>query len=323
MTRIYIITIYLAASTAVIHAQLDLLTIRESESLVEHVPAVADGIAQGGCPTLSPTYGDQDRLGVQVRFACGAKAGQLLSNYVVNRRTGALTSGLDEDLSHIVPETAAFAAALVARAIQRKLSPAESTCLALEAARGIPGWEGKAASITVEPFGKPTMRNREFTARRRSSDPPIECGRMLNVDTAQVRVRDDETGRYLMSAGLGSLVEKMIMLREPIGLSELDVIDIVGQLPSLTAKLLPGCLLSTGGVFRSDERQVGLLCGGSLTQVTSAVSVNIFSGRLKDLESGHYLASAEAAESSRLHLHQAEQRRSDLQRDVDALCAVK
>src|SRR5437870_4678027 len=72
-------------------AQLDLLTFREAESLVERVPTVIAAREQGACPLLSGYYeSEPEEVSFQVRSGCGDTGGQLIENYTVNRRTGAV-----------------------------------------------------------------------------------------------------------------------------------------------------------------------------------------------------------------------------------------
>ena len=72
-------------------AQLDLLTLREAESLVELIPDVVSAQKKGECPDLSPMYEERAQQSFQVRRECGPEAGTLIFHYTVNRRDGNVT----------------------------------------------------------------------------------------------------------------------------------------------------------------------------------------------------------------------------------------
>lgn len=88
-------------------AQLDLLTLREALSLVERVPEVSEAQKKRECPSASggSTLAGPDDAGIQVRRECGPNGGQLINNYLVNRRTGAVTVGLEKIRRHRRPWT--------------------------------------------------------------------------------------------------------------------------------------------------------------------------------------------------------------------------
>ena len=73
---------------ACIKAQIDILTVREAESVVERVPDVVAATNKGECPLLSATYAGDEQVDFQVRRSCGSNIGTLINNYTVNRRTG-------------------------------------------------------------------------------------------------------------------------------------------------------------------------------------------------------------------------------------------
>jgi hypothetical protein len=71
-------------------AQVDLLTLREVEMIVARVPEVSRARKAGSCPQLSSTFSGVEGLDFQVRLNCGPNSGELLNNYTISRRTGAI-----------------------------------------------------------------------------------------------------------------------------------------------------------------------------------------------------------------------------------------
>jgi hypothetical protein len=319
MTKSLALVLFAVLWAGCLQAQLDLLTVRESESIVERIPAVAASTRKGECPSLSVSYWGADQFAIQVRRQCGPTGGQLIQNYTVNRRTGAVTLWGDDPLPVADRAGEAFARQLVLRAQERTLSTGEARCLALEAAKGLPGWDEAGGSISVEQNGKAEHDRAQFYDRLRSSIRRAQIGHNLSVDLATARVRDDETGLDVMSEGLGSLTAKMFALREPLLLTDEDAVSIALQVPAVVAQLRDGCTLSAGGAFRSDQAQVGLACGGHYTAGTT-VAVNLETGRTSDANTGKALESAESARLAQQLLERIKRRRAELRKEVDAHC---
>ncbi len=122
--------------------QLDILTVREAQKIVASIPDVAAARQAGKCPQLSSAYSGADRLDFQVRLNCGSSAGQLLNNYSVNRRTGAVRLWGDDPLPVADRAGEGLAANLIDQARARVLSNQEAACVALTAAKSLPDWEG-------------------------------------------------------------------------------------------------------------------------------------------------------------------------------------
>lgn len=304
----------------VLEAQLDLLTLREAESLVERIPEVVAAEKSGGCPSASPGYWSAEELAFQVRFSCGPNSGMLLNDYNVDRRTGEVTLFGDDPRPVASPEGKALADRLVRQARARALSGAEAGCLAREAANGVPGWKDAKASITVKPFPVPLKVPGAlyFMAGRSDTDRPIESGRMLTVDLSTARVRNDYTGQDIISEGLGRLASKIVALRAPRLLSDEDALSIALLIPSVAARLKPGCLLKNGGVSRSREAIIGLECEGR--DVGQAISVDLLTGQAKEANSGKILESSKAKEAARSLLDKFDEQQSQLRKEVDAAC---
>ncbi len=320
MTRNFALLLCGALWAGPLHAQLDLLTLREAESLVELVPAVVAAQRGGDCPQLSASYWTDDELWIQARSSCGSTGGMLIGNYLVNRRTGAATTTGDLRVPVDTPEGSGFARQLIGQARGRVLSAKESACLALEAARSFPGWGGTDAHVSVEPFGGASLGEMRFTALRRSTARPVQSGRVLSVNPAAPRVRDDETGLDVMSGEVGSLISKLVAERAPLLFTDEDAISIAMLVPRVAAQVRAGCRLSAGGAERSSQALVGLSCGGKLLGDPAMIAVDLQSGRVTDAGTGNVLESPEAARLARQLLGNLERRRFELRKEVDGVC---
>jgi hypothetical protein len=302
-------------------AQLDLLTLREAESIVERVPAVVDAKKAAACPQLSATFQD-DHIWFQVRSSCGPTGGMLIGNYDLNRRTGDVALWGDNPLPVADAAGKDLASRLARQAQGRILSASEAKCLALEAARALPGWSGTGSSVTVKPFGKIEHGAMRFTAQHSSPPHPATSGRMLTVNLATVRVRDDEVGRDVMSESLGLLTSKIVDLRTPLWLSDEDAISIALIIPSVVSRIRDGCKLSTGGAFRSNQALVGLSCEGQSGDAPT-VAINLQTGVATDADTEKVLESPEAARLARQLLDEKQRRRSELQEEISTSCRLQ
>jgi len=304
---------------ACLKAQLDQLTLREAESIVERVPRVAEAQKKGECPQSSAAYPGGHEVAFQVRGSCGPASGMLIDTYTVNRRTGVVTVGEDPPQPVANQAGEIYAAQLISQTQGRILKLSEARCLALAAARNLPGWSGADGRISVEPFYKPAARETTFTAERLSSARPAQSGRMLTVNLADARVRDDETGLYVASGELGALTAKLLELRAPVSLTDEDAISIALLIPSIATQLGNGCTVAAGGAFRSQQALVGLVCKAP-NKETLTVAINVRTGEPTDPDTGMRLESADAARLASLLLDKLALSRAELRREVDVLC---
>jgi hypothetical protein len=332
--------LFLGLLAGCLQAQLNLLTLRESESLVEQVPDVAAAQKKGECPSLSTTYEgvEGEDVTFQVRRECGPASGQLVYNYTVNRRTGDVTL-LGDNPQHVLnPAGKEYADNLIRQARQRTLSVREGQCVALEAAKALPGWSAPDAIVSVnqlseattpsfgsalEKLGLPALPPaKSFTASRTSSIRPTETGRTLTVDLSTALVRDDETGMYIRSAGLGTLTSKMIALRAPLWLTDEDAVSIALLIPRVHQSLRNGCRAEGGGAFQATRTLVGVSCPASGSLRASVVSIDLETGRIADPDSGKVLESPEAAHLASQLLANKQNDRSELKRELQATCYI-
>lgn len=324
MTKKFLLLLLALPGSGCLQAQLNLLTLRESVSIVERIPDVIAAQKKGECPNFEPAYDTPEDLAFQVRSTCGSYSGAQLGHYTVNRFTGEVVLWGDNPEAVSDAEGRAFAKRLVAQARQRILSADEARCLALEAARGLPGWAETDALVSVKPFGKANKIDgtKSFVASRSSSVRATESGRMLTVNLATAMVRDDETGLSMMSRALGAVISKVLELRAPPSLTDEDAIAIALLVPSFGTQLQHDCTVYGGGAFRSDQALVAVSCKGN-TVAGASVSVNLKTGAVLDLRTGRPVAASEVARAARERLEQIQNRKVELQIEVEAVCRPK
>jgi hypothetical protein len=316
--------VFLALGAECLHAQLNFLTVREAASIVERVPDVAEAQKKGECPSISGgvDLAGHDEMGFQVRRQCGPYAGQLIDNYMVDRRTGKVAEGMEDLANRKSALTAAgrvYAHDLVLEAQQRILSANEGRCLALEAARALPDWSAPDAIVSVEQVDG-ILAEMFFTATRSSKTRPTETVRTLAVDLSTATVRDDETGLNIASGGLGGLASKMIELRAPVWLTDEDAAAIALLIPHMQEALQVGCKAYTGGVFHPREAVIGISCPGPPTPKATYATVNLQSGDVTNTDTGKSIPTPESAHLASDLLSSKSKRRNELQKELEAAC---
>lgn len=301
-------------------AQLNLLTPREAVQVVGLIPEVAEARKQGLCPRFSVNYGDVlDRFSVQVRHGCGPYAGQWINTYEVDLRTGAIFQ-LESKQAIKNPEGNALAKTLLRQAIARVLSADEARCLALEAAKSLPGWAGPGHDVSVEPFGEFSLR---FRARLRTQEPPMLASRLLTVDRSTALVHDDQTGIEIVSASLASLVSRMLTLHLPSLLSEADAVEIAQQIPEVRAQALKPCsVFSIGGPLSWEDVYVAVQshCEGAPDASSILVAVNPETGAVTDPNTQKLLGSPAAARVAHERLDELEREKSTIRKYLNEAC---
>jgi hypothetical protein len=303
------------------NGQMDLLTLRESEAIVERVPEVAAAREAGECPTLAPDFAPSDRYSLQVRRACEPASGQMIDSYSVDRRSGAVNAEGDGRQIRD-PRVEALARELVGEARARILSLGEARCLALEAARAVPGWREDGSSLSLSalrtvqvPFA---ANSAAFVAEHTSASRLVGTNRLLIVDRSSVQVLDFESSTTLASEGLGELAADLRALRAPVWLTEEDAARVGLQVPEVAARVGPGCRLVAAGVYSSDRVQAIAKCDGGWRG--EGAEVDLATGDVTDLRTGRVLTSSESGRLARQILQGRNEQHSGLEIKLGAMC---
>jgi hypothetical protein len=285
------------------------------------IPAVAEARKQGFCPRFSAGYGDTvDKLGVQVRYGCGPYAGQWISSYGIDLRTGAVFELESKDPIKS-PEGDALAASLLKHAGGRVLSSNECRCLALEAAKSLPGWGGPGHDVSVEETGAFGSR---YVARLRAQDPQMNTERFLSIDRSAARVHDDKTGVDVVSPSLASLEAMMLSLHLPLLLSDADAVQIVREIPEVRGEASKPCpVFSVGGPLSWEDILIGVRshCEGAPDTGSSiVVGVNPETGAVTDQENQKHLESPAAMHVATERLEDRRNEKITIREKLNAAC---
>jgi hypothetical protein len=314
--RVGLLTLFATASAA----QLNLLSPREAIRIIRMIPEVAEAQKAGSCPRFEAGYGDSvDRLGVQVRNGCGPYAGQLVNRYEIDLSTGAV---FQQETSAPIrnPEGEMLATSMLKDARARLLSGQEARCLALEAAKSLPGWSGQGSDVSVERFGAFSSR---FRARLRMQDPSMITERFLTVDRSTGHVRDEETGMEVLAPSLTTLVSKMLSLHLPSLLSEMDALDIARQIPEVKAQASKPCsVFHVGGSLSWEVIYIAVQshCEGALDSTELLVAVNPQTGDVADPNGRGLSRSAAAVRAAHERLDALESERVAIRKFLTAAC---
>jgi hypothetical protein len=312
-------------------AQLNVLTLREAESLIEVVPDVVASRQREECPNISPGYTEGIELDFHVRTTCGTGSGMLIGAYTVNRLTGAVRTWGDNSQSVADNQGSVIAAQLVKGARERILSASEAQCMAFTAASALPGWSTGGGVVSVKRFSTPATPSAKtearegimhFMARRASSSRPVESGRMLTVYLNEARVRDEETGVDVISASVGDLGAKLLELRAPIQLNDEEAASIALADPRVVTNLNEECRLDVGGAFYAQDALMGVSCKNRSIR-ESIVLVNLETGTVTDPDTGKSLDTADTQRIALQLLSDMRRRRTELKKSLETICRAQ
>lgn len=318
---------YLCLAAANSIAQMNVLTTREAERILDLVPAIAESNARGRCPSYDVFDESPIWLSIQVREACPSPgfASNLLGNYVINRTTGAVAQGLDADSLGpriSTPEITSRTNDLVGRARARVLNAKEGECLALEAARSEIGVSEPAGIFSASKLTEARGEFR-FSVEHRIPKTPAAAVRLFTIRSDTAGVRDNITGDQVLSPGLALLTSRIVSARESSDLSVDDALTIALRVPSLAGSVANGCSeLVSSGDGTSDEIYISLRtwCPGARNDMTSTIAgVNVQSGRVTDPKNHKSLDSPESENIARQIL---KRRQEKLDQDKSAVAAV-
>jgi len=316
-TKATILVILLCLAAANSKAQLNILTAREAERILDRVPAVEESRARGGCPSYSIADAVATNFSIQVREAClpAGFASNLLDNYVISRKTGAVAEGLDAESVGpriVTPEIDSLMSDLIRRARERALTAKEAECLVLEAARSTSSESAGSLSATKL---RETRAEWRFSVERRIPNAPGVAVKFFSVRADTARVRDDSTGEPMISPGLALLTSRILSIREQSGLSVDDALAVALKVPALARSVANGCSeLVSSGDGTSDEMYIGLRssCAGAPKTIRVVAAVNRSSGHVTDPKTHKSL---DAPESDKIAREILERQRERLDRD--------
>lgn len=306
-------------------AQFDLLTPVEASRIVERIPPVIEQARKLRCPVITnvslsdpqqPTIFD-----VEVRAACRTSSGSsLIDRYRVDRRDGTVTTWGDNPAKVADSESQLLAEQILRQARSRILSTRESQCLALEAARSLPGWGTEGGTTAIALVGTPPFSAKTyFSVTRKIGHPPVELTIFLYVDPTTGHVLNAGTATEVTSASLAQLLAKLIALRSPDLLSDNDFVAIAKMMPRFAAAQHNGCSLNVSDAFMPERAEVQAVCNGSYVEGLG-VSISVSQGSVFDSETGAEIDVPEAKLLAQKLSSVLHERRKRLENEVSARC---
>lgn len=311
-------------------AQIDILTTREALRILDKVPAVSQARTQGECPSYSVVYESPALLLVQVRGACFRAdflGSTLIDNYVVNRKTGAIVTGLEVDSSSrriSTPTIDAIQKELLRIARSRTLSAGEAKCLAFEAIRSFKATE-PATSFSVSQI-REGPGEFQFAVKHHLPGNQGVAVRFVTVNTETGHVRDDSRGWDIASHTLAQLTSKMISIREVPVVSSDDALAIALHVPSIISTVADSCSELVSNDYGSSEQlyiELRTRCPGSPSRNSIVASVNTQSGQVTDPRTHKSLTTSESERIAREIISQREQELRENKATVKATCMLQ
>ncbi len=309
-------------------AQWNILTYREAQRLIASLPEIRTAQSEPRCQALLDEIEDDDSksLSFQARFTCGPKAGQLIGNYTVVRRTGAVLTWGDNPERLGDSATKLLAKQLVAEAKSRALSAREAKCLSLIAAQSLPGW-AEPGQISVEEAALYSRPDRlRFEATYNSKDRPIRMSGHLDVYVGTGEVREHASEQKISAGGLGELASKLFSLRVAPALTDEEALSLVLALrmPAFVEGLRRACRMMTKGSSRWDNILVGLDCNGHPTDGADVVvAVNIVTGEVNNENTRQRLETPESVRFLKELWAAKQAKRSRIRDEVIGACKGK
>jgi|SRR5580658_8782583 hypothetical protein len=304
-------------------AQVDLLSLTESEDILEKLPEFKASEARGDCPgfqLLAP--GTHWRFELQVRGFCppdGSAGSTTVGNFAVDRSTGAVSGWAAGQPVSEPPEMESLAAALAARARSRVLSQREAQCLARQAVRGA---AGPGEPLSVNPGTGVADREAEFIAKYRTVQPALPTAWNIWVDTSSILVLENANGPSIHSLEIDELVSRMRAVRRSPSLSTLEAIDVAVQVPGILARIPDKCPLLSADFGTASGRFIAVedTCQSYPRAFRVLAAVDLLTGAVTDPRTRKTLDTPQSIALARRLLQQASERQAAAKTEIERLC---
>jgi hypothetical protein len=290
-------------------AQVDILTLAESEEILERLPQFQASEARGECPGFDAVDSDAPRrFVIQVRAFCqpdGFTSG-LIGRFEVDRSTGSVP----------VPREPAdmrdLASSLVKHARSRALSEGEAECLARRAVSSAAP-PGEELSVARRPGGADGQIH--FAAKCRLTRLGPTAMWDVSVDTGAFAVLQGANGLRIHSPEVDGTASRMRAVRDPPSLSTIEAIEVAARVPSILAPLSAKCsLLSAEFVAVEDT------CENYPRALRVLAAVDVLSGDVTDARTQRPLDTPQSAALAQELLRQASERQAMARAAVESAC---
>ena len=323
MTRWFHLALLMCVVAPCCKAQIDLLTLAESEEILETLPQFKLSDRPGECPGFDLLESSSRAFSLQVRGECppdGFTGSMLVGAFKVDRRSGAVDSWPSGLPIEEPPETRVLAGALVERAKARALTPRETECLARQV---VSGGLSVGESISVAPTNSGTdPRVTQFVVRYGLARTGLSAIRNVWVDRGSIAVLESPNGPRIRSLSGVETAYRMRAVRSPASLSVAEVIEVVSQVPSISARISSRCSLLSAESEAGHKRFITVddTCQALPRAFRVIGVVDVLTGSVTDPRTHRVLDTPESIELARKLLQDASERLMTLKRQISAVC---
>jgi len=311
------------AATAQCEAQVDSLTLAESEGILEKLPEFKASTARGECPGFVVLGPDASRrFALQLKGFCppdGFGGSTTIGAFVVDRSTGATTVWTSGEPVSEPPDMKALVSALVTQARARVLSEREAECLARQAVKG--GVDpGEPLSVTRTSGGE--NRWLQFLAKYRLVKPGVAAAWNILVDTSSLVVLEGANGPSIHNSEIDELLTRMRTIRRSPSLSALEAIEVAVRVPSILARISAKCPLLSADFGTANRRFVAVedTCESYPRGFAVLGAVDLLTGAVTDPRTRKMLDTPQSIALAQGLLRQASKRQSAAKTEIERLC---
>jgi hypothetical protein len=324
-TRNLLLAVTLIEVPATCRAQLNGLTLRESEEILETLPMFKAAERRGECPGFVPGPSESpDSVWLQMRGFCppdGFHGSTTIEAFQVNRFSGVVTEWPSGHSVAGPSETAALTRTLVAGARARILSEHEAECLAREAVRDslIP----REAEPMIEKKGREGMEIL-FLVRVAQPQPAIKGEWRVSVDTGSLAIFAD--GERIDASTADAVMDRMRTMREPLSISLPETIELARRVPSILSRIEATCSAVVAAEYGTANKRFVTLEDGCQPPPRSLIVLGIIdtlTGAITQPGTDKVLTTPETTQLAGEFLSRAGQRRAVAAKEIEKVCAGK
>jgi hypothetical protein len=323
-TRNLLLAILMIAVQRTCWAQFDGLTLRESEEILETLPAFKAAERHGDCPGFLPGPSQSpNTVWLQMRGLCPPvefHGSTMIGNFQVNQSTGVVTEWPSGHSVAGTAETLVLTRTLVAQARARALSEHEAECLAREAVQDslIPRDTGSI----IERKGREGA-DFLFLARVAPQRAANEEWHVL-VDSRSLMIFAD--GKRIDSSRADVLADRIRIIRESPSLSLQETIELARQVPRILRRIETACSAVVAADYGNADRRFVTIKDGCQTLPGNSISVgavDVSTGVITEPGTNGALSTPETIHLAGEFLSRARQRLAAAEKEIEKDCSAK
>jgi hypothetical protein len=324
-TRSLLLAIPLIAVPTTCWAQFDQLTLRESEEILEALPAFKAAERRGDCPGFVPGSSEApNTVWLQMRGFCPPdefRGSTTIETFQVNQSTGVVTEWPSGHTVAGAAETLALARTLVTRAKARVLSEHEAECLVREAI------EDSLIPPDTEPLIEKRGRDGTkflFFVRVAHPNRAAKNEWHVSVDAGSPTILAD--GERVESSRADALLDRMRIVRETPSIPLPEAIELARRAPAIRARIEKTCSAIVAADYGTANKRFVTVEDGCRPLPRGSVVIGIIdtaTGVITEPGTNKALNTAETTQLAGEFLSRARQRRAAAEREIEKACPAK